>query len=594
MTNKQLEKKVLMGLLGLTMATFGPSMYQPSVTEASALSLSEQYNQDVRNFAAQNAHLVLDEKSSGMSRAEKEQLLHELQKEVAQAQADLGQKNSASSASSSNRSSSTTTSSSNAKKTDGTATEEGPSDFLTRVHQILDSYGKQDVQEEKSSGSSAGTAAPSTTTTTSAGTSASTPAAKPAATPPAQNERKFSFDWRGTPLQQTLYTVAKVSGKGIIINGSLSGAVFGSLHNATFSQVLNYLSSTFNFNWMLDGDNLIVGTDSTMMQSAVLPVSFANKAKVVEEFKSLGIANAYANSETGTISITGTPYQIAEAKKRLSIIDHPVSQCLLVAQLIEIDHGRDLNLGFQYSLPTYSHEAETSSGSSSGGSDGGSSSSSSLKGPWLDKLTFSASVEASRALSKGKVIAGPMVMSLNGEAGKVVFGDQVPILSQTSTTTATNVTVEYKDVGTTLTVTPIINEASDDITLKVSTEVSNIVSWMTSGQTRAPQIATRQATTSAHLRSGQSLVIGGLMSSKDLDNLNGIPGLMNLPILGNLFRYHSRSRSYAEVYVMITPYIVSDKVDPRQLMREVKSVKQYTGGEDYYGSDNRNAEQSGY
>ena len=75
------------------------------------------------------------------------------------------------------------------------------------------------------------------------------------------------------------------------------------------------------------------------------------------------------------------------------------------------------------------------------------------------------------------------------------------------------------------------------------------------------------------------------MSSKELDNLSGIPGLMQLPILGELFKYHSRSRTYAEVFVMLTPYIVTDNIDARQLLREAESVKAYTGGEDYYGSN---------
>ena len=48
------------------------------------------------------------------------------------------------------------------------------------------------------------------------------------------------------------------------------------------------------------------------------------------------------------------------------------------------------------------------------------------------------------------------------------------------------------------------------------------------------------------------------MNESELDNLSGIPGLMNLPILGSLFRLHTKSKSYAEVYIMITPYIVSD------------------------------------
>ena len=577
MTNRTLEKRVLAGLLGLTLGACSPVVFQPSVTEAASSSLYSQYQAEVRDASiARNA--VVDQDTEHMTRAEKEKLLRDLQEQVREAQAEVDAKNGkTSSASTFKASTQTATSQTTAstkkddgkkedasKKTDAKEvdTSEGPNDFLSRVRRILDSYG-QDQKKE--------------TTASSAQAVAQQKAAEEQKKQADPNlfVKKFNYDWRGTPLQQTLYTVAKIAGKGIVINGDLQGSVYGSLHQASCDQVLDYLSRAYNFNWQTDGNNIIIGTDSVMMQSAVLPVNYVSQAKVVEELKALGLATAYANSETGTVSITGTPYQIKEAQKRLAAIDHPVAQCLLVAQLIEIDHGKDKDLGFKYSLPTYSHDADASATSET----------SKFRGPWLDKLTFSASSAANKALSKGKVIARPMVMALNGEQGMVKFGDQVPILSQTSTSSSTNVTVEYKDVGTTLTVTPSISEASGEITLKVATEVSNIVSWMQSGSTRAPQIATRQATTSAHLHSGQSFVIGGLMSSKELDNLSGIPGLMQLPILGELFKYHSRSRTYAEVFVMLTPYIVTDNIDARQLLREAESVKAYTGGEDYYGSN---------
>ena len=165
-----------------------------------------------------------------------------------------------------------------------------------------------------------------------------------------------------------------------------------------------------------------------------------------------------------------------------------------------------------------------------------------------------------------------MVMIMNGQKGLVEFGDQVPVLTSTATTASTSITVEYKDIGTKLSVTPVINERSGDVSMNVETEVSNITQWVTSGGIRAPQISTRKAITSAHLKSGQSFIIGGLMSANDLDNLSGIPGLMNLPILGKLFSYHTRSKTYGEIFVMLTPYIVTEDVNPAQILRQVEET----------------------
>ena len=377
---------------------------------------------------------------------------------------------------------------------------------------------------------------------------------------PAVAEGTYNFDWRGTPLAQSLYTVARIAHKGVVINGDLKGDVYVSLHGVTCNQVLDYLSAAYNFNWMNDDNNLIISTDKLMKQSKVIKVNYINKAKAKEELTALGIdaANIYANDETGTITVTGSPYEIQQAERHMKEIDHPVAQCLLVAQLIEISHGKSLDLGMQYQLPLYSHAADDS-----------------LKGPWPEKLTFSASATASRELDKGRVISRPMTLAQNGQEAKVLFGDRVPVFTSTNTTTSTDITVTYENVGTSLTMTPIINEETGDISLKLTAEVSNITGYITnqSGTGRAPQIATRDVTTSAHVKSGQSFVIGGLMSEQQLDNLSGIPGLMNLPILGQLFRYHQKSTKYDEVFIMITPYIVTDNMNPEEILRKAAGDK---------------------
>ena len=476
-------------------------------------------------------------------------------------------------------------------------TQDDPNAFTARIQRILDDY-HQDIRarqqarqklfehhSQAAEAASAATAAPDTDSSV-----ASAPEQTPASVTPSASsglppiprantarlasDGRYNFDWQGTPIAQSIYAVAKRAHKDVVVNGNLDGNVYMSLHNVTCEQAMQRLSAAFNFNWMTDDNAIIVSTSELMMQSKVFPVHHAfDLDKLSKELQALGIAetNIYANSEQRTVSVTGTPYQLKQVEQRLSSVDRPISQCLVVAQLIELQHGRDNNLGFQYSLPTYSHSAATNSADSS---------SSSLKGPWLDKLTFSGSVTANRELSKGKVVARPMVMMLNGQEGMVNFGEQVPVMRTTSTSSSTEISVDYKDVGTKLTITPSINEEDGEVTLKINTEVSNITKYVTQGRTSAPQIATRQATTSAHLRSGQSFVIGGLMSAKDLDNLSGIPGLMDLPILGELFKYHSHSKSYAEVYIMITPYIVTDDINPKELLRKVDTSFEEEGEND--------------
>lgn len=386
-------------------------------------------------------------------------------------------------------------------------------------------------------------------------------APEPPPTPDYYSGERFDYDWQGTPVASSLYAVGKAAGKNIVINGKLDGTVHMFLQNVTCCQALDYLARSFGFNWSVEGDTIIIGTDSVMMQSKTIRLNYISGEVAAAEAKACGIEEdrIFANSETGTISVTGTSYAVNELSKRLKSLDHPISQCLVLAQIIEISHGKKLDLGLTYSLPTYSHIGNSS----------GYTTDDSFRGNWLEKLTFGASVTASKELSKGHVVARPMTLMLNGQQGKVNFSERVPVMSTTATTTSTDITVTYEDVGTVLTITPNINEQTGEIRMKIDVEVSNISSWRQFQGTSAPQIAKRQATTSTHLRSGQSFVIGGLMSAAELDNLSGIPILMDLPLLGSLFRFHSKQKTYAEVYIMITPYIVTDDIDPAVIMRKV-------------------------
>lgn len=526
-----LEKRILAGVLALSVFSAGSTIFLPSA-EAAEPSLMEQYQE------AQRAHEAMD----GGYNTDASHPTSEM-------------------------------------KSGGVEMEDtGALTFAERIHNIIEDYyqnhpsralrGYEKFQDIDASSydmapekETKGEAKPSAVPEKKAGEAKAPEAAKPvqpAPVPPKSlgTQKKYNFDWRGTPLAQSLYGVAKVAGKGIVINAETKGTVYVSLKQVTCEQALDYLSRAFDFNWMTDGDNIIIGTDSIMPQSKVFHIGYVNKDNLVKDLTAIGIASGSinANPETGTITVSGTPYELAMAERRIKDLDQPVAQVLLIAQFIDLSHGKDVDLGMSYTLPAYDHAADDD-----------------LHGNFLQKLTFASSATANRALNKGKVISRPMVLARNGQEAKVVFGDRVPIMNSTSTTSSTNITVTYETVGTQLTMTPSINEKTGDISLDIQGSVSQITSWQSNGGgTRAPQISTRDITTSTHVKSGQSFVIGGLMNEQDMDNLAGIPGLMNLPILGKLFSIHNKSKQYDEVFVMITPYIVTDDLDPQALLKQGK------------------------
>jgi len=569
---RTLTKKILAGMLGFSILTGGITYYYPHEVEAASLYEEYQKEQKLEELKKQVAEakrqldIAEKQKRAELKAQQEEQQKKKAELERKKADDELFKKAEAEIIKKAEE---------NQKKYNGTGKsfpkvdeDEHPNNIVNRINKIIAENSKASKRQfpvKKGDESAAFVMDKAPNPSQSAEVVETNVPKMFASSGTTGNEKLYNFDWKGTPVAQSIYGVAKLAGKGVVVNAKLEGTVFLSLSQVTCDQALNYLANAFGLNWMTDGNNIIVSTGDLMKQSATFRVSYANKENLAKEFKAIGISEEgiFANNQTGTISVTGTPYQIAEARKRLAVIDKPVAQCLILAQLIEINHGKDVDLGISYNLPSYNHSADSKG--TSGTLDGD-------KVNWLDKMEFGANVKADRTLSKGKVIARPMTLALNGQKGTVNFGDKVPVLTKTDTGSTTSVTVTYQDVGTKLEVTPTINEVTGEITMDIKTEVANITSWQTSGDTRAPQISSRTSETSTHVKSGQSFVIGGLMQTKDLDNLSGIPGLMNLPILGKLFSVHNRSKSYSEVFIMITPFILTDDINVRDIYDELKHI----------------------
>jgi len=152
------------------------------------------------------------------------------------------------------------------------------------------------------------------------------------------------------------------------------------------------------------------------------------------------------------------------------------------------------------------------------------------------------------------------LLALSGETATFLAGGEIPIpIAQALGT----VSVEYKSYGVGLAYTPIVL-ADGRISLRVRPEVSELdyANAVTLSGTRIPGLITRRAETTAELGSGESIVIGGLMSNKHSNNLNRTPGLGSIPILGQLFRSESWQRDETELVIVITPYLVHPITNP--------------------------------
>jgi pilus assembly protein CpaC len=183
-----------------------------------------------------------------------------------------------------------------------------------------------------------------------------------------------------------------------------------------------------------------------------------------------------------------------------------------------------------------------------------------------------ASLQAMEQAGVIHTLAEPNLTAISGETATFVAGGQFPILngyscSAASTTPGAPVTcqpsITFKNFGVSLNFTPVVLSGGR-ISLKVATEVSDLSTTNSltitepgsNATATIPSIRTRRADTTVEIPSGGSLAMAGMIQDETRHNINGFPGLMELPVLGPLFKSNDYINQRTELMILVTPYIV--------------------------------------
>jgi pilus assembly protein CpaC len=180
-----------------------------------------------------------------------------------------------------------------------------------------------------------------------------------------------------------------------------------------------------------------------------------------------------------------------------------------------------------------------------------------------------ASIEAFERAGLLRVLAEPNLTAISGEAARFLAGGEfpVPVSSEDG-----QISVEFKPFGVGLAFTPVVMSGGR-ISLKVATEVSELTSEgaISTGDTPVrnadgtttvirgitiPALQVRRAETTLEMSSGSSIVLAGLIQERTRHALEGVPGVMNTPVLGSLFRSRDFVNNETELVIIVTPYLV--------------------------------------
>jgi pilus assembly protein CpaC len=182
--------------------------------------------------------------------------------------------------------------------------------------------------------------------------------------------------------------------------------------------------------------------------------------------------------------------------------------------------------------------------------------------------TLNATLQAYERDGVARTLAEPTVTAVSGESAKFLAGGTVPVPSsdqcQNGYCTLGFIQQPY---GVTLNFTPVVL-SQGRIELHIATEVTDVdeSKQLTIGNTSIPGFRTRKNETTVDLPSGGSIASAGLISTQTQQAINGVPGLMNLPVLGSLFRSRDFVRNETELLIVVTPYIVH-AIDPHEIVK---------------------------
>jgi len=234
-------------------------------------------------------------------------------------------------------------------------------------------------------------------------------------------------------------------------------------------------------------------------------------------------------------------------------------QVLIEVMIVEARHDRSFSFGSDLFLPPQS--LDKGNGTVDATSAGGGLGDLVIHLMNLGHAEIDATLRAAASKGDVQIVSRPVLLASNDTEARLLVGSQRPFVQvsrslPTETPTRDQV-VQYRDVGTRLTIRPTINQ-DGYVSLAVQQEVNAATSEV---QFDAPVISTREAVTQVLVKDGQTIVLGGLRDQQRERTQSGIPILSALPIIGGLFGSADRRKTETELYLFLTPRILKTDAD---------------------------------
>jgi len=262
-------------------------------------------------------------------------------------------------------------------------------------------------------------------------------------------------------------------------------------------------------------------------------------------------------------------YRLIEST--LAQLDRPQLQVAIHATIAEVTLNNDLQYGVEYYIQGNSAAFGLTTGIAQTALSAVLPGSNLLLGPAANPRVV---INALRNVTDVKVLSSPSVVVLDNEVAQLQVGDQVPV-STGSAAVLTNPntplinTISYINTGVILAVSPRVN-INGNVVLEVEQQISNVAN-NAAALTLTPTVTQRMIKSSIAVASGQTVLLGGLITETQQRSRSGIPVLEEIPLLGEAFSSNDRSTARTELIIFIEPQIIRDGVDAAKVAQELRA-----------------------
>lgn len=416
--------------------------------------------------------------------------------------------------------------------------------------------------------------------------------------------RPISIEVRDTPVRDVITLIADQSGANIIMSDDVNGNITIKLRQVPWDQALSIIMKTRGLGYVRQGSVLRIAPIRQLQSEAedarrileaqeatlplrvkVIPVSFANVGTLSSQIRNTlqasqtsaipgqpaaaGRGRIEADSRSSSIIVTDTEDNIKRIEQLVKALDTAPLQVMIEGKIVEAKEDMSRNFGINWG---YTGEDVPLGGLTFGQSGRVSPP---LGNPVanldfrLGTLRFFGDLDAKLALferqSMAKIISSPRVVTMNAQQATIDQAIQIPVPTQAlpatggGATTQPLVSVNYRPVPTTLTVTPQITSGGD-----ILMQITFRREFLGSTGSDSPPIESRNVQTNVMVKNGQTAVIGGVYQSDTTESETGVPYLRHVPVLGWLFKSTEKTSLRNELLVFITPRILNaDRTLPK-------------------------------